>query len=692
MFNRSRKHISWHGPYHVYLTVLGLVVLLAACSKSPATVSRGRAANSSGAAGVLDAGRSSLASGAPGSAGKAAGATSGTGSTFTPVPVAGSAGTGAALGNGPTVSTRDPIAIDECGANNPAGLSAADVQKLRTGSGSAGTLKWLYPYDGTVFPRGLIAPLLMWSGAAAEAVYVHIHSKAFDYVGCLKPSAQGQLALDQDVWDKAGQRTFGKDDVYTVEFTTLSGGVATGPIISHLQIAQATMKGSIYYNSYSSKLGASATGAAPGGFFGGGAMGATGGLVLRIPAGGKAELFGASDCNGCHSVSANGSRLLTQFVPGTAQSYELAATGTPTAVAAGPRGGFGAFYPDGSTYLAMSVIIEVARITMTQGTGAPTNATLYNATTGQVVANQGIPTGALMPMFSPDGSLLAFNDYAIDTAHGLALMHYDVSTHTASNYKILMKEPAGKSRPGWPMILPDNRAVVFVRTDGTDFSGDGAGVMTAGGGGFGRPAAATAGPISELSIVDVATGTTSVLAQAMGYKTVADVTAGTTYLPFGSEELHHNYFPTLSPVAAGGYFWVFFDSIRHYGGLGSQRQLWGAAIDIQADGSYLLDPSHPAFYLPGQELGTGNHRAFAALDPCKKDGDKCTSGIDCCGGFCYLDAPQELVEPSGSCTPKMNMCAKQDERCTTDLDCCPPAPGEMANSCIAGFCAFVSLN
>ena len=121
-----------------------------------------------------------------------------------------------------------------------------------------------------------------------------------------------------------------------------------------------------------------------------------------------------------------------------------------------------------------------------------------------------------------------------------------------------------------------------------------------------------------------------------------------------------------------------------------QRQLWGAAIDIHADGTYTSDPSHPAFYLPGQEFGTGNHRAFAALDPCKKDGDKCSSGIDCCGGFCYFDKePDEFGEAIGSCTPKMNTCAMRDERCTADADCCPPDPGMPANMCIAGFCAFI---
>ena len=51
------------------------------------------------------------------------------------------------------------------------------------------------------FPRGMISPLLMWSGGMADAVYVHIKSKAFEYRGCLKPTAAGQLQLPQDVWD-----------------------------------------------------------------------------------------------------------------------------------------------------------------------------------------------------------------------------------------------------------------------------------------------------------------------------------------------------------------------------------------------------------------------------------------------------------------------------------------------------------
>jgi hypothetical protein len=487
---------------------------------------------------------------------------------------------------------------------------------------------------------------------------------------------------------------------YVVELSTLGGGTVAGPVRFHVNIAQATIKGSIYYNTYTS-----AQSVVPGG------------MVMRIPGGGgAAQAFVSTGCNGCHSVSADGSRLISQFMPGGGSAYKIETSTMPNPAGnpAGPRGSFGALYPDGSKYLAGSTVIDVARTFMTRGPGGPPDATLYDAASGNPLPNNGIPTGALMPMFSPDGTLLAFNDFALGQAHGLALMKYDVRTDTATEYAKIMQED-GEMRPGWPFVLPDNHGVVFARTNSADFSGNGAG-LTAGGalpplGGAGPlpggplpgagngpggpglplpgPGAGLIGgaPFSELAIVDVATGSVTPLARAMGYATPADAVSGTTYLPFGADELHHNYFPTLSPVAAGGYFWVFFDSLRHYGNHGMQRQLWGAAIEIQPDGSYALDPSAPAFYVPGQELGTGNHRAFAALDPCKMDGDGCNSGIDCCGGFCYFDNVQaELVEPVGSCSPKMNSCARRDERCVQDSDCCTDDP-TASFACIAGYCA-----
>ena len=105
-------------------------------------------------------------------------------------------------------------------------------------------------------------------------------------------------------------------------------------------------------------------------------------MVLRIP--GRAVALRRSSrrgCNGCHSVSADGSRLLSQFVPGNGNSYVLAVGGAanPPANAAGPRAAFGAFYPDGSKYLAQSAVTDVARFAddAPRRLGAPQAATLY---------------------------------------------------------------------------------------------------------------------------------------------------------------------------------------------------------------------------------------------------------------------------------------------------------------------------
>jgi hypothetical protein len=277
--------------------------------------------------------------------------------------------------------------------------------------------------------------------------------------------------------------------------------------------------------------------------------------------------------------------------------------------------------------------------------------------TGAIVASAAIPAGATMPTFSPDGNFITFNDYALQSGRGLAIMAFDPVTRVASGYTDIHSDPA--AYPGWPFFLPDNNGVVFARGVETDFSGMGAGIE-----------GDAAGPSSDLFVVDVKSKTSVLLAQAMGFDAVGDADSDTTYLPFGVEELHQHYYPTVSPVAAGGYFWVFFDSLRHYGNKGKARQLWGTAVKISASGTYTSDLSHPAFYLPGQEWGTGNHRAFTALDPCRSEGESCTTGIDCCGGYCT----------DGICTvPAAPRCSMTDEACTSSADCC-----SQNDQCLAG--------
>ena len=588
------------------------------------------------------------------------------GNSATPAGAAGrmpiaQAGSGAGMGG--AASARDPVAIDACGAGNAAGLSEAEVRALIAGSGGGAgmnnAMRWLYPYDGTVFPRGMLAPTLMWSGAEGSAVYVHIHASGFDYRGCLKTTGPQQLQLPQDVWQQAGDQSNGPADPFVIELSVQGTSGPIGPIQEQIVIAQATLKGSIYYNSYSGV-----------------------GAIYRIPPGGKAELFlGGTGCYGCHSVSANGSRMVSHIGADPGGSYELtpATQPNPPALAAVPGSGFSGVSPDGSVYVASA---HPAGQVRPQGTPADAflinDAALFATDTGAAIAGAGIPAGAMMPMFSPDGRLLAFNDFAEAVGRGLAIMDFDPAARAASNRRVVFTDMA--QYPGWPFFLPDNKALVFARGDNPQFSGAGAGVF---------PGTGFLAPASDLYIVDVQRGTSTLLAKAMGLSTPQDMTG---YLPFGTEDLHKHYYPTVSPVAAGGYFWVFFDSIRNYGNQGVSRQLWGSALRISPEGVYEGDPSHPSFYVTGQEFLTGNHRAFTALDACKMNGETCTSGTDCCGGFCFVPPSKDQefgTEPVGSCTSDVPMCAKTNERCASSADCCPPTAGEPANKCIAGFCAYV---
>jgi hypothetical protein len=602
-----------------------------------------------------------------GGAGNANGAgpsfSSGGGGTF-----GGSGSSGSDAGGSPTATAAVQV-IDDC--KTGASLTSAQMQALLQG-GSPGALRFLYPYAGTLFPRGLLPPTLMWDGGSADLIYLHIKSSGFEYKGCVAPTADGQFELPLTVWSAAESATKGGNDPFTVELSLLEGSKASGPISEQIFIAPATLKGTIYYNSYSSKLvnlstvsSVTASLASLLGLDGG--FGPGSGAVLRIRPGKAAEVFiGDHECTGCHAVSANGTRLVADAIVGSGgDTYALTPDmpPEPKALASGVQGAtFVGVSPDGSLYVANGHPGGMGpRYAVIAGI---TNAALFETDTGKEVADAGVPTGAMCPTFSPDGAQLVFNDYAIGNGHGLATMTFDKVARKAGGYKKIFEESDTSVFPGWPFFLPDNKAVVFLLGAANDFSGSGVGII-------GSSTTTAGAPSGDVYILDLASGKNVILAAAMGFASAQDVAAGKTYLPFGTEELHHQYYPTVSPVAAGGYFWIFFDSFRHYGNQGLQRQLWGAAVDLSSSGGYTTDGSHPAFYVTGQELGTGNHRAFTALDPCRADGADCTTGVDCCSGLCT----------NGKCGGPPR-CSNIDEACGAGHDCCDPTI-----PCIGGFCA-----
>ncbi|HKU42066.1 MAG TPA: hypothetical protein VJR89_28100, partial [Polyangiales bacterium] len=239
-------------------------------------------------------------------------------------------------------------------------------------------------------------------------------------------------------------------------------------------------------------------------------------------------------------------------------------------------------------------------------------------------------------------------------------------------------------KPGWPFFLPDGTGLVFQ--------------LELAPGENNEHFVTRKGARGELWWTDL-----------NGHAHALDRANGKGYLPTGplghSDDATLQYEPTVAPLVAGGYAWVVFTSRRLYGNVATRepfesdprsfdltpgnaagpttKKLWVAALDIPAKPD--SDPSHPAFYLPAQELYAGNSRGYWVLDACKSNSAACSGGDECCGGFCRLDAESGL----GTCMDiPEDECAKEYDKCNVDADCCP---GNPQLYCIAGRCAHVGL-
>ena len=548
--------------------------------------------------------------------------------------------------------------VDTCNSGAPSGLSATSVKALLAG-GSAGSMRFLDPYSGTVFPRGLIAPTLMWDGASADYVYVHLKSKVFEYKGCLVPTATGQILLPQTIWEAASAHAVGASDPFSLSLTTIASGTVTGPITEPLVIAPATLKGSIYYNSYTSKL---VTG------LGGG------GAVLRIVPGQNVTLFlGASGCTGCHAVSANGSRMVADpLMMGGGATYTLTPQGAANPaplVSNAPNATFVGVYPDGSLYVGNAHPNNGVGGPRSGGPGSigPVSSGLYETDTGNAVSNSGIPSGAMMSTFSPDGTLLAFTDTAIGNGdgQGLAMMSFDKSGRTAGAYKKLQQVTDSSTYPGWPFFLPDNGGIVFAIGNQSDFSGGGLGLGLAG---------AVSGVTSDLYLLDIASGTVSLLASAAGFASAADAASNTTYLPYSAgDELHHNFYPTVSPVAAGGYFLGLLRFVPSLWQPRSAAAALGHGRRHLFRGKVHRRREPPRVLRDGPRARDWQSPGLHLLDPCRANGSTCSEGEDCCGGYCT----------NGTCGLPPS-CSNIDDACSATQKCC-----DATLQCIGGFCAQV---
>jgi hypothetical protein len=269
------------------------------------------------------------------------------------------------------------------------------------------------------------------------------------------------------------------------------------------------------------------------------------------------------------------------------------------------------------------------------------------------------------PAWSPEGSRIAFVD-AGDPASWAAAWNSpppgDLKVYSfnesaspmVSGLKTLVATGADASkRIAWPTISPDGEWALYSRAAAAD--------TRAGNGDLYIASAVVPNQETRLAKLD-----------GDGYPFAA-----------GARDVGWNFEPSFAPVSAGGYFWVVFTSRRTYGNTltGDKtvvKQLWVAAIDMNPKPG--TDPSHPAFHLSGQDEKNLAMRGFWALDPCKGDGQGCSSGTECCGGYC--DSSSDAGAPM--CVSQAPACASNGDRCTTTVDCCGAAEG---TTCVNHVCS-----
>lgn len=620
--------------------------------------------------------------------------------------------------NKTTVSATAPPGVGVTPASFPpvTGLEPVDVAPI------------LYPYEGTMFPLGLPAPLLQWrpvdpaegvkvtlryppTGAPIfEAAEVRAESITFPVpLMAAKPRAvfaqSDWSAFEQSI--NRNRAVYGDTGQLVIQRSV--GGVTRSEVKVNVRFAPTQLKGRIYYNTYGTALATNYGGAqqSPGGAFPGGGFG---GATLQVVIGENAPTVVAgssSQCRVCHSASADGNMLITtQLSAYNTFKYTLPGSGPLGTAFGNNRFVFPGIHPNKTRVFTSSGghSGDVASYLYDQNGAAvlggvqPTNLragypSFSYETTGPTQVAFTYRGGSPAPLPAP-----ATAPFLAD-GRTLSMMDFD-GNNTFSNFRNLYTPP-GTRIAWWPAFLPpgQNGIVFHLSRRNT-----------------GDPGGTRDGATAELWWVNTAGPPVATRLDNMnGY----NPGGATGYLPTGPNrhdgvggadptyfEQVYNYEPTVLPVMRGGYSWVTFTARRLYGNVATvdafasdpryanisidptTKKLWISAMNANPVPG--TDPSYPAFYLPGQELIAGNMRGYFVLDACRNPGAKipaneCETDLDCCAGSaCALDRPI-ASPPKRYCVPNTPSACKADgEACVADGECCNFASGTR---CASGVCA-----
>jgi hypothetical protein len=508
------------------------------------------------------------------------------------------------------------------------GVSAEQKALLDNPAGGADpTLSIIYPFNKTVFPLGVLAPEIQWNGGnVGDAYKLTIKEKHYTYTEYLKNSPPSRHLIEQKYWEGVSASGVGAEsDPVTVTLSRLSGGTAYEPATTSWRIAQGRLKGSVYYWELPDACGSENSN----------------GRILRIkPDSAQVdEFYKPGHCWGCHTVSRDGKTMMatydTQF-PFPMVTLDL--TQNPTKLGAltvnsNVRGTFSAFNHTG----------DKAIISNDASTSPNVDLKIISTLTGEVLNPNAMAKGCGEPAWSPDGQKVAAicnlkgMGWVFDATGGdLAVADVGADGFSTSNMKTIVTKEGGTGRPAYPSFSPGSEWLAFGRpTQGSRSTGSG-----------------------DLWIVG---------ADGTGLKKLTTASEG-----------GKSFNPVFAPIRAGGYFWVVFISRRDYGNTlvnANRQQLWITAISDPPTGD---DPSHPPFYMRGQEGCGKSENAYYAMDPCKEIGESCESGVDCCGKTCVKGEGGGYVCGDA---PESGQCSEDGNACTSDADCC-----NSSSDCLDGFC------
>lgn len=473
------------------------------------------------------------------------------------------------------------------GSGVPATVEA-DFDKGASNKGTPLTLA--YPPDGVLLPTNLIELEFQWTpGAGQDYFEISLSNEGTDirlYTKCAVKIGSGcGFTPSATEWKTIVGALKGYDAAKVkVRGADTSFSKVGESSSREMSVAEEDIQGGLYY------------------------WNATSGNIVRYDFGTPNQkavpYYSKTDakalfCVGCHALSLNGSRIavgLDMPAPAPLQVLDVASRQLLVSGAAN----FMAFSPDGKMLI----------------TSNGQSMVLHETDTYKILNPNPLRAKGTMPDWSPDGNMVVYAEPAQVlplpvgspgiSQGSLKLMGYD-KTNQAWTGSITLVASAGENNY-YPTFSPDGKWVVFNRSSSESYDATDAALYIVKPDGKGK--------VTELKLANEGANLCN---------------SWPKFSPF------------LQKYKGGNLMWVTFSSRRDYGlrlSGKAQAQLWMAAID-PSKAELSSDPSYSAFWLPFQNIQTGNHIAQwtqkVVKKACDADGT-CPTGLTC-------DKTTNLCEP-----------------------------------------------